>query len=157
MIDHWTKEMYVQGIQGGLHSVKQYNKEKNNQSNDKIPEMTDVYSVFQVNWDSLRPDNELYVSFDTFCWKDCTLYTYIAPSLALHSSLNRLSLPVPNVQVEAWWVGNVIGCVLQYFASHPYQYFAGPTPPIIQMPMESEHASTAASPDEAYQPYPPPK
>ncbi|XP_026327403.1 protein alan shepard [Hyposmocoma kahamanoa] len=44
-----------------------------------------------------------------------------------------------------------------YFASHPYQYFAGPTPPIIQMPMESEHASTAASPDEAYQPYPPPK
>ncbi|XP_063383988.1 protein alan shepard isoform X2 [Cydia fagiglandana] len=55
-----------------------------------------------VNWDSLRPDNELY-----------------------------------------------------YFASHPYQYFAGPTPPIIQMPMESEHASTAASPDEAYQPYPP--
>ncbi|XP_011549746.3 protein alan shepard isoform X2 [Plutella xylostella] len=56
-----------------------------------------------VNWDSLRPENELY-----------------------------------------------------YF-SHPYQYFAGPTPPIIQMPMESEHASTAASPDEAYQPYPPPK
>ncbi|XP_052741593.1 protein alan shepard isoform X2 [Bicyclus anynana] len=44
-----------------------------------------------------------------------------------------------------------------YFASHPYQYFAGPTPPIIQMPMESEHASTAASPDEAYQPYPPNK
>uniref|UniRef100_A0A2H1VX77 Protein alan shepard n=1 Tax=Spodoptera frugiperda TaxID=7108 RepID=A0A2H1VX77_SPOFR len=44
-----------------------------------------------------------------------------------------------------------------YFSSHPYQYFAGPTPPIIQMPMESEHASTAASPDEAYQPYPPPK
>ncbi|XP_050558972.1 protein alan shepard isoform X7 [Spodoptera frugiperda] len=57
-----------------------------------------------VNWDSLRPENELY-----------------------------------------------------YFSSHPYQYFAGPTPPIIQMPMESEHASTAASPDEAYQPYPPPK
>ncbi|XP_045772764.1 protein alan shepard isoform X1 [Maniola jurtina] len=57
-----------------------------------------------VNWDSLRPENELY-----------------------------------------------------YFTSHPYQYFAGPTPPIIQMPMESEHASTAASPDEAYQPYPPPK
>ncbi|KAI5644281.1 RNA recognition motif domain-containing protein [Phthorimaea operculella] len=57
-----------------------------------------------VNWDSLRPENELY-----------------------------------------------------YFASHPYQYFAGPTPPIIQMPMDSEHASTAASPDEAYQPYPPPK
>ncbi|CAG9561980.1 unnamed protein product [Danaus chrysippus] len=55
-----------------------------------------------VNWDSLRPENELY-----------------------------------------------------YFASHPYQYFTGPTPPIIQMPMESEHASTAASPDEAYQPYPP--
>lgn len=47
--------------------------------------------------------------------------------------------------------------VLQYFTSPPYQYFAGPTPPIIQMPMESEHASTAASPDEAYQPYPPPK
>ncbi|XP_021207606.1 protein alan shepard isoform X2 [Bombyx mandarina] len=46
---------------------------------------------------------------------------------------------------------------LYYFASHPYQYFTGPTPPIIQMPMESEHASTAASPDEAYQPYPPPK
>ncbi|XP_026492214.1 protein alan shepard isoform X3 [Vanessa tameamea] len=57
-----------------------------------------------VNWDSLRPENELY-----------------------------------------------------YFTSHPYQYFTGPTPPIIQMPMESEHASTAASPDEAYQPYPPPK
>ncbi|CAG4983004.1 unnamed protein product [Parnassius apollo] len=57
-----------------------------------------------VNWDSLRPENELY-----------------------------------------------------YFPSHPYQFFAGPTPPIIQMPMESEHASTAASPDEAYQPYPPPK
>ncbi|CAK1551050.1 unnamed protein product [Leptosia nina] len=56
-----------------------------------------------VNWDSLRPENEVY-----------------------------------------------------YFASHPYQYFAGPTPPVIQMPMESEHASTAASPDEAYQPYPPP-
>ncbi|XP_041978985.1 protein alan shepard isoform X2 [Aricia agestis] len=54
-----------------------------------------------VNWDSLRPENELY-----------------------------------------------------YFASHPYQYFTGPTPPIIQMPMESEHASTAASPDEPYQ-YPP--
>ncbi|KAL4714000.1 hypothetical protein ACJJTC_005631 [Scirpophaga incertulas] len=54
-----------------------------------------------VNWDSIRPDSELY-----------------------------------------------------YFASHPYQYFTGPTPPIIQMPMESEHASTAASPDEAYQPYP---
>lgn len=47
--------------------------------------------------------------------------------------------------------------VLQYFASHPYQYFAGPTPPILQMPMESEHASTAASPDDSYQPYPPPK
>ncbi|XP_059048487.1 protein alan shepard isoform X4 [Achroia grisella] len=44
-----------------------------------------------------------------------------------------------------------------YFPSHPYQYFPGPTPPIIQMPMESEHASTAASPDEAYQTYPPPK
>ncbi|CAB3221916.1 unnamed protein product [Arctia plantaginis] len=57
-----------------------------------------------VNWDSLRPENELY-----------------------------------------------------YFTSPPYQYFAGPTPPIIQMPMESEHASTAASPDEAYQTYPPPK
>ncbi|XP_050680877.1 protein alan shepard isoform X6 [Leptidea sinapis] len=42
-----------------------------------------------------------------------------------------------------------------YFASHPYQYFAGPTPPVIQMPMDSEHASTAASPDEAYQSYPP--
>ncbi|XP_038209617.1 protein alan shepard isoform X2 [Zerene cesonia] len=57
-----------------------------------------------VNWDSLRPENEVF-----------------------------------------------------YFASHPYQYFAGPTPPVLQMPMESEHASTAASPDEAYQPYPPPK
>ncbi|XP_060803559.1 protein alan shepard isoform X4 [Amyelois transitella] len=44
-----------------------------------------------------------------------------------------------------------------YFASHPYQYFQGPTQPIIQLPMESEHASTAASPDEAYQTYPPPK
>ncbi|XP_053609156.1 protein alan shepard isoform X3 [Plodia interpunctella] len=44
-----------------------------------------------------------------------------------------------------------------YFASHPYQYFPGPTQPIIQLPMESEHASTAASPDEAYQTYPPPK
>ncbi|XP_013145157.1 PREDICTED: protein alan shepard isoform X3 [Papilio polytes] len=54
-----------------------------------------------VNWDSLRPENELY-----------------------------------------------------YFPSPPYQFFAGPTPPIIQMPMESEQASTAASPDEAYQPYP---
>ncbi|KPI94424.1 Protein alan shepard [Papilio xuthus] len=41
-----------------------------------------------------------------------------------------------------------------YFPSPPYQFFAGPTPPIIQMPMESEQASTAASPDEAYQPYP---
>ncbi|XP_047503756.1 protein alan shepard isoform X5 [Pieris napi] len=57
-----------------------------------------------VNWDSLRPENEVY-----------------------------------------------------YFASPPYQYFTGPNPPVIQMPMESEHASTAASPDEAYQPYPPPK
>ncbi|CAH2048614.1 unnamed protein product, partial [Iphiclides podalirius] len=57
-----------------------------------------------VNWDSLRPENELY-----------------------------------------------------YFPSPPYQFFAGPTPPIIQMPMESEHASTAGSPDEAYQSYPPPK
>ncbi|GBP65410.1 Protein alan shepard [Eumeta japonica] len=45
----------------------------------------------------------------------------------------------------------------QYYFSHPYQYFAGPTPPIIQMPMESEHASTAASPEEPYQPYAPPK
>lgn len=44
--------------------------------------------------------------------------------------------------------------VFQYFPSPPYQFFAGPTPPIIQMPMESEQASTAASPDEAYQPYP---
>ncbi|XP_068633409.1 protein alan shepard isoform X5 [Battus philenor] len=44
-----------------------------------------------------------------------------------------------------------------YFPTPPYQFFAGPTPPIIQMPMESEHASTAASPDEAYQTYPPPK
>ncbi|XP_072949183.1 protein alan shepard isoform X3 [Epargyreus clarus] len=64
---------------------------------DSVPSQ---YVSADVNWDSLRPDNELY-----------------------------------------------------YFASHPYQYFTGPTPPIIQMPMESEHASTAASPDEAYQPY----
>lgn len=58
-----------------------------------------------VNWDSLRPDNELY-----------------------------------------------------YIASHPYQYFAGPAPSIIHaLPLDSEHASTAASPDEAYQSYQPAK